>query len=86
MLSGTLMPQLRPGDVMMMDHARFYRPQELRRLVRRSGLQIIFLPPYSLGGDARPDLNRSVKVSLAALRRKFSRSFLGGGLSRGLAP
>ncbi|GHS95096.1 hypothetical protein FACS1894107_15870 [Planctomycetales bacterium] len=50
-LAKTLMPQLRPGDVIIMDNARFHRPRALRRLVRGRGLRIIFLPPYS------PDLN-----------------------------
>lgn len=46
-----LCPVLRAGQVVILDNARFHRPQAVQRLLRRVGCRALFLPAYS------PDLN-----------------------------
>ncbi len=46
-----LVPELRPGDVVVMDNLSSHKAAEVRRAIRQAGALLIFLPPYS------PDLN-----------------------------
>ena len=51
-LSESLLPQLHPGDIVIMDNATFHKGQTITELVEASGCLIWYLPPYS------PDLNK----------------------------
>jgi len=46
-----LLPQLRPGDVVIMDNLSSHKRQRTRELIESAGAQLVFLPPYS------PDFN-----------------------------
>lgn len=46
-----LLPELQPGQVVIMDNAAFHKSQETKKLIETAGCRIFFLPPYS------PDLN-----------------------------
>jgi len=46
-----LVPQLRPGDVVIMDNLSSHKRQRTRERIEAAGAQLLFLPPYS------PDLN-----------------------------
>jgi transposase len=46
-----LLPQLRPGDVVVLDNLSSHKRQRTRELIESAGAQLVFLPPYS------PDLN-----------------------------
>lgn len=46
-----LAPQLRPGDLVVMDNLSSHKSQRTRQLIAAAGAQLLFLPPYS------PDLN-----------------------------
>jgi len=46
-----LVPQLRPGDVVIMDNLSSHKRTRTRRRIEATGAQLWFLPPYS------PDLN-----------------------------
>ncbi len=46
-----LAPQLRPGDLVVMDNLSSHKRQRTRQLITAAGAQLLFLPPYS------PDLN-----------------------------
>ena len=50
-LKKVLIPNLIPGQVLILDNASFHKSAESQRLVRAAGCEILFLPPYS------PDLN-----------------------------
>jgi transposase len=50
-LKDFLIPELTPGQVVIIDNATFHKSQESQELIRKSGCQILFLPPYS------PELN-----------------------------
>lgn len=46
-----LAPELRPGDVVVMDNLSSHKGEKIRRLIDERGASLEFLPPYS------PDLN-----------------------------
>lgn len=46
-----LVPQLRPGDVVILDNLSSHKRDRTRRLIESAGAQLLFLPPYS------PDYN-----------------------------
>ena len=46
-----LVPELRPGDVVILDNLSSHKGERIRRLIESRGARLEFLPPYS------PDLN-----------------------------
>lgn len=50
-LKQMLIPNLIPGQVLILDNASFHKSTETQKLVEAAGCKILFLPPYS------PDLN-----------------------------
>jgi transposase len=46
-----LIPELKPGMVLVIDNARFHKSKRVRELIENAGCRLIFLPPYS------PDFN-----------------------------
>ncbi len=46
-----LIPELKVGQVVIMDNASFHKSQETQQLIEQAGCKVLFLPPYS------PDLN-----------------------------
>jgi transposase len=46
-----LVPELRPGDVVVMDNLSSHKRARTRELIEAAGAAVLFLPPYS------PDLN-----------------------------
>jgi transposase len=51
-LKECLVPQLQPGDLIVIDNASFHRSQSIEEIVAQAGCEIWYLPPYS------PDLNK----------------------------
>ena len=46
-----LIPELRPGQIVVLDNATFHKSQKTKELIESVACKILFLPPYS------PDLN-----------------------------
>lgn len=46
-----LVPELRQGDVVILDNLSSHKSEHTRRLIESRGAELVFLPPYS------PDLN-----------------------------
>lgn len=46
-----LIPQLKQGQVLILDNASFHRSEKTKKIVEEAGYRLLFLPPYS------PDLN-----------------------------
>lgn len=46
-----LLPELLPGQIVIMDNATFHKSSKTKNLIESVGCKILFLPPYS------PDLN-----------------------------
>lgn len=61
-----LIPTLSPGDVVIMDNLGSHKGKAVRHALRKAGVHLIFLPPYS------PDLNpiEQVFAKLKTLLRK----------------
>ena len=64
-VSRCLAPELRPGDIVVMDNLGSHKSQAVHDAIRERGAQLLFLPPYS------PDLNPIEKLfsKLKALLR-----------------
>jgi transposase len=57
-----LVPQLRPGDVVVMDNLACHKRRRTRMLIEDAGAELLFLPPYS------PDLN-PIEMIFAKLKQ-----------------
>jgi transposase len=51
LLERVLLPELRPGRIVVMDNLSAHKTQKVRELVEGSGCELLYLPPYS------PELN-----------------------------
>lgn len=50
-LKDFLIPELKPGQVVILDNASFHKSEKSQKLIEQAGCKMLFLPPYS------PDLN-----------------------------
>jgi hypothetical protein len=50
-----LVPELRPGDVVIMDNLSSHKRASVRERIEAAGASLLFLPPYS------PDFNVSIR-------------------------
>lgn len=50
-----LVPELQPGQVVVLDNASFHQSARTQRLIEQAGCRVLFLAPYS------PDLNQIEK-------------------------
>lgn len=70
-LEKVLIPELKPGQALILDNASFHKSAESKKLVEEAGCKLLFLPPYS------PDLNpiekywANMKVKVRELLPKF---------------
>jgi transposase len=55
-LTQCLIPELKEGDVVIMDNASFHKSLETRHIIERAGCKLRYLPTYS------PDLNPIEKL------------------------
>ncbi len=51
-LEEKLLPELKPGQTIILDNATFHKGEKIRELVESAHCEIEYLPPYS------PDLNK----------------------------
>jgi transposase len=59
-----LVPTLRRGDVVVLDHLAVHKQAEVRAAIEQAGAQLRFLPPYS------PDFN-PIEMAFAKLKAFF---------------
>jgi transposase len=64
-LASELLPELRPGTVIILDNAKFHKSQLTIDLVKMAGCKLLFLPPYC------PHLNPIEKL-WATIKRVWS--------------
>jgi transposase len=64
-----LVPELRPGDIVVMDNLSSHTGPKVRRMIEAAGVQLRYLPPYS------PDFNpiENAFAKLKALLRKAAK-------------
>ena len=59
-----LIPELKPGQVVILDNATFHKSEKTKRLIEDAGCTLLFLPPYS------PDFN-PIEVFWANFKAKI---------------
>ena len=66
-LKKTLLPTLRPGDIVVMDNMRSHHVKAVREILEAKGMKVLYLPPYS------PDLNPIEKMwsKMKSILRKW---------------
>jgi transposase len=69
-----LLPELRPGDIVVMDNLSSHKGPRVRRLIERVGAELRYLPPYS------PDFNpiENAFAKLKTLLRKAAERTVDG--------
>ena len=69
-----LIPERRPGDIVIMDNLSSHKGQGARQLIEAAGAALLFLPPYS------PDFNpiENAFAKLKALLRKAAERTVDG--------
>ena len=69
-----LVPELRPGDVVVMDNLSSHKGPRVRELIEAAGASLLYLPPYS------PDFNpiENAFAKLKALLRKAAERTVDG--------
>ena len=63
-LEKCLLPELRPGQIIIMDNATFHKSKKTKILIESAGCRLLFQPAYS------PDLN-PIEQQWAVLKAKF---------------
>ena len=61
---GCLVPELKPGQYVVMDNVNFHKSETVEELIENAGCTLIYLPTYS------PDLN-PIEKFWANLKRKI---------------
>ncbi len=69
-----LVPELRPGDIVVMDNLSSHKGLRIRHLIEAAGGSLLYLPPYS--PDFNPIENAFAKLK-ALLRKAAERSIEG---------
>lgn len=69
-----LVPELRPGNIVVMDNLSVHTQVRVRKLIEQAGARLVFLPPYS--PDLSPIEPAWSKVK-ALLRRAAARAYEG---------
>ena len=69
-----LVPELRPGDIVVMDNLSSHKGPKVRAMIEAAGASLLFLPPYS------PDFNpiENAFAKLKALLRKAAERTVAG--------
>ena len=69
-----LVPELRPGDIVVMDNLSSHKSSDVRQAIEAAGAQLLYLPPYS------PDFNpiENAFAKLKALLRRAAEPTVGG--------
>lgn len=70
-LSQVLIPELSPGQIIIMDNASFHKSAKTKELIEAAGCKLLYLPPYS------PELN-PIEKTWANIKGKI-RGFLETG-------
>ena len=62
-----LVPELRPGDIVVMDNLSSHKGPKVRKMIEDTGAQLLFLPLYS------PDFN-PIELAFAKLKARLRKA------------
>ncbi len=62
-----LVPELRPGDIVIMDNLSSHKGPRVRETIQTAGAELVFLPPYS------PDLN-PIEMAFSKLKANLRKA------------
>ena len=62
-----LVPELRPGDIVVMDNLSSHKGPKARKMIEDAGAQLLFLPPYS------PEFN-PIELAFAKLKARLRKA------------
>ena len=80
-----LVPELRPGDIVIMDNLGSHKGASVRDAIEAAGAKLLYLPPYS------PDLNPCMDGSCGSrgsvqANRSVAAMYTASNMQRGCAP
>ncbi|MDE6996877.1 MAG: transposase, partial [Oscillospiraceae bacterium] len=82
-LKETLLPALRPGDIVVMDNMRSHHVKAVREILEAKGMKALYLPPYSPGLNPNEKMWSKMKAILRCWKiRSFD--FLPGAIQKAL--
>jgi transposase len=62
----SLVPNLKPGQIVILDNARFHQSKRTQALIKAAACKLLFLPPYS------PDLN-NIEHTWSPLKHHYAK-------------
>ncbi|MBS0624118.1 MAG: transposase [Verrucomicrobia bacterium] len=71
-LEKMVVPQLQPGQVLILDNASFHQSEESKKLVEAAGCKLMFLPPYSSDLNPIEKCWTNIKAKVRELLPKFT--------------
>lgn len=71
----SLCPNLKPGNVVVMDNVSFHKSDKVIELVEKCGAQVIFLPPYSPELNPIEEMWSKIKTSLRKESARCMKTF-----------
>ena len=70
-----LVPNLRPGDIVLMDNVSFHKAIEVEKAIQSAGAELKFLPPYSPDFSPIENMWSKIKSTLRKLAPRTERQF-----------
>jgi len=67
-LATRLLPKLRRGDCLVLDNCSIHKTDDIRKLCRKAGVELLFLPPYSPDFNPIENMWSKLKAGLRALK------------------
>ena len=70
-LEKCLVPELRPGQVVVMDNYSIHKGIETQKIIESAGCSILFLPPYSPDFNPIENYWAIIKSRIKKLKKQF---------------
>ena len=69
-LANRLLPKLQRGDCLVLDNCSIHKTDDIRKLCRKAGVALLFLPPYSPDFNPIENMWSKLKAGLRALKAR----------------
>jgi transposase len=85
-LEHVLCPQLKPGQIVVMDNLGAHKVDGVKELIYQTGASLLYLPPYSPDFNPIEKCRAQLKQRMRALKARFSQSTPNSARRRPLCP